>query len=65
MEVRITFRSEIYLEGKDMAEISRKWDSIELFSKEANEAYACEIELNSVEDAETCEDVMTEFIISH
>lgn len=65
MEVRITFRSEIYIEGKDMAEISRKWDSIELFSHEANLAGACEIELNSVEDAETYEDVMTEFIISH
>ena len=61
MEVRITFRSEIFLEGKDMKEIVSKWEDMELFSKEANEAYASEIEVVSVEDAETYDDLMDEF----
>lgn len=61
MEVRITFRSEIFLEGKDMKEIVEKWEDMELFSKEANEAYACEVEVVSVEDAETYDDLMDEF----
>jgi len=61
MEVRITFRSEIFLEGKDMKEIVSKWEYMELFSKEANEAYASEIEVVSVEDAETYDDLMDEF----
>ena len=61
MEVRSTFRSEIFLEGKDMKEIVSKWEDMELFSKEANEAYASEIEVVSVEDAETYDDLMDEF----
>ena len=61
MEVRITFRSEIFIDGKDMKEIVEKWEDMELFSKEANEAYASEIEVVSVENAETYDDLMDEF----
>lgn len=61
MGVRITFRSEIYFEGKDLADIANQWEQIELFSSDANNARACEIELVSVEDADTYEDLKSEF----
>lgn len=59
--VRITFRSEIYLEGESLEEVAKKWEKIELFSDEANKCEACEIEVVSVEDAETNDDLKPEF----
>lgn len=61
MEVRITFRSEIFLEGKDMKEIVEKWENIRLFSGEAAAAGADFIEVDTVEDADTYDDVFDEF----
>ena len=50
MEVRLTFRSEIYITGDSLEDVARKWEQLELFSDEANACSACEIELVSVED---------------
>jgi hypothetical protein len=61
MEVRITFRSEIFLEGKDMKEIVEKWENIRLFSGEAVAEGANFIEVDTVEDADTYDDMLNEF----
>ena len=53
MEVRITFRSEIYIEGDNLKDIKEKWESIPLYSQDAEKADADFIELISVEDADT------------
>ena len=52
MNIRITFRSEVYIEGDTLEDVAKKWESMELFSDEANDCSACEIELVSVEDEE-------------
>lgn len=57
MEVRITFRSEAFIEGKDLAEIKRKWEELDLNNNSGMEF----VELCSVEDADTYEDIETEF----
>lgn len=50
IEVRITFRSEIYIKGKTMEEIKNKWEELPLFSVDALETYNAEyIEMCSVE----------------
>lgn len=61
MEVRITFRSEIFLDGKDMKEIVEKWENIRLFSGEAVAEGADFIEVDTVEDVDTFDDVFDEF----
>lgn len=61
MEVRITFRSEIFLDGKDMKEIVNKWENIRLFSGEAVAEGADFIEVDTVEDVDTFDDVFDEF----
>ena len=61
MEVRITFRSEIFLDGKDMKEIVEKWENLRLFSGEAAAEGADFIEVDTVEDADTFDDVLDEF----
>ena len=53
MEVRITFRSEIYIEGDNLKDIKEKWESLPLYSQDAEKADADFIELISVEDANT------------
>ena len=53
MEVRITFRSEIYIEGNNLKDIKEKWESLPLYSQDAEKADADFIELMSVEDADT------------
>ena len=60
MKVRITFRSEIVLEGNDLEDVANKWSGIPLFSDEATANGAEFIELVSVEDADTCKDLMVE-----
>ena len=37
MEVRITFRSEVYIEGDNLEEIRNKWEDLDLYSQEAKE----------------------------
>ena len=61
MEVRITFRSEIVITGETLADCAKQWEKMELFSDEANQHEACQIELVSVEDAETYKDMLSEF----
>jgi hypothetical protein len=62
MEVRITFRSEVYLQGKDMKEIREKWEELPLYSSDAILKGSAEfVELTSVEDAEDYKDLAIEF----
>ena len=58
MEVRITFRSEVYISGENMAEIKDKWESMNLYEKNNGVEF---VEINTVEDAETYNDIMLEF----
>ena len=58
MEVRITFRSEVYISGENMAEIRDKWESMNLYEKDNGVGF---VEINTVEDAETYNDMMQEF----
>ena len=58
MEVRITFRSEVYISGENMAEIKDKWESMNLYEKDNGVEF---VEINTVEDAETYKDMMQEF----
>ena len=61
MELRITFRSEIVITGETLADCAKQWAQMELFSDEAKQHEACQIELVSVEDAETFKDMLSEF----
>ena len=61
MELRITFRSEIVITGETLADWAKQWEQMELFSDEAKQHEACQIELVSVEDAETFKDMLSEF----
>ena len=61
MELRITFRSDIVITGETLADCAKQWEQMELFSDEAKQHEACQIELVSVEDAETFKDMLSEF----
>ena len=61
MEVRITFMSELFIKGETLADCAKQWEQMKLFSDEANQHDACSIELVSVEDAETFNDMLSEF----
>ena len=45
IEVRVTFRSEVYIKGKTMEEIKDKWEELPLFSADAldHSADICEL----------------------
>lgn len=58
MDVRITFRSEVFISGENMAEIRDKWESMNLYDKNNGVEF---VEINTVEDAETYDDMMQEF----
>lgn len=63
MEVRITFRSEVYIKGETLEEIKEKWEDIPIFCADAIDNYYADfVELESVEDADTCEDLMIDFV---
>lgn len=49
MEVRITFRSEVYIKGKTIEEIKDKWMKLPLFSADALDNYADVVEVVSSE----------------
>ena len=50
IEVRVTFRSEVYIKGKTLDEIREKWENIPIFSADALETYHAEyIEMCSSE----------------
>ena len=61
MEIRLTFRSEFFIKCETLADCAKQWEQMELFSDEANQHEACQIELVSVEDAETYKDMLSEF----
>ena len=61
MEIRITFMSELFIKGETLADCAKQWEQMKLFSDEANQHDACSIELVSVEDAETFNDMLSEF----
>lgn len=50
MEVRITFRSEVYIKGETLEEIKSKWENMPIFSADALEDYSADfVELVSAE----------------
>ena len=64
MEVRIAFKSEVYLKGENIKEIADKWMTLGLFSADAIEnAYAETTEIESVErvDVDSYTDLSTDF----
>lgn len=61
IRVRICFRSEIYFEGESLEDVAKQWERVELFSEEANNHYACELEVTSVEDERKGKDLTSEF----
>ena len=64
IEVRVTFRSEVYIKGKTMEEIKDKWEELPLFSADALETYNVEyIEMCSAErvDDDSYDDVIDIF----
>lgn len=61
MEARITFRAEVFIKGKNLDEIEQKWEDMPLFSADALECGANYVELDTVEDASTCEDLTSKF----
>lgn len=62
-EVRITFRSEVYIKGKTLEEIEEKWEELPLYSADALEHYADFCELVSADrvDDNSYDDVMKHF----
>ena len=61
MTVRIAFRADVLIEGETMADVRRQWEEMELFSQEAEDADVCFLETDIIEDADTYEDLETEF----
>ena len=62
MVVRFKFSADVYISGKDMAEIKQKFEDMPLFSADALEDGSAEFsELLLVEDAETYDDLMDEY----
>ena len=63
IEVRVTFRSEVYIKGKTMEEIKNKWDELTLFSADALDSDVDVCELISAErvDDGSYDDVMNIF----
>lgn len=61
MEVRFKFSADVYVEGKDMAEIKSKFEAMPLWSDEAKECGAEFSELLLVEDGEDYSDLMNEY----
>ena len=63
MEVRITWRSEVYIKGDNLAEIKEKWEELNLMPIIGNDDVVGFdfVELVSVEDADTYEDMMGDF----
>lgn len=61
VNVRITFRSEVYIEADSLKEARQKWESCELFSDEAKKLSADFIEIDSIEDGDTYDDLTSEW----
>lgn len=61
MKVRIVWSTEVYLEGDNMKEIKDKWEHLSLYSKDLSDNNAEYVEICSVEDGETYNDLQNEF----
>ena len=61
MKVRFKFDADIVIEGKDMKEVRNNWEAFPLFSADAVENGVEFGEVILIEDAETYDDLMTEF----
>lgn len=63
MEVRITYRSEIYIQGDTLEDIKKTWENIILddVGHEENVTDYGFVELMSVEDANSYEDLTSKF----
>ena len=60
IEVRVTFRSEVYIKGKTMEEIKEKWEVLPLFSADAldHSADICEMVTAERVDDDSYDDVI-------
>lgn len=59
MTIRITFRSEIYVDASSIDEAKTKYEELPIFSADAlEECYAEVVDVVSVEDADTHRDLM-------
>ena len=63
IEVRVTFRSEVYIKGKTMEEIKDKWEELTLFSADAldHSADICEMVTAERVDDDSYDDVIDIF----
>lgn len=62
MRVRITFRSELFIEGENLETVVSKFVSMPIFSTDALEnGHAKYIELVSMDDEDTGEDLMPQY----
>lgn len=62
MKARITFRSEVYINGANIADIKDKFENLGIFSGTALEdCFAEFVEYATIEDAETNEDLTSEY----
>ena len=63
IEVRVTFRSEVYIKGKTMEEIKDKWEELPLFSADAlgYSADICEMVTAERVDDDSYDDVIDIF----
>ena len=63
IEVRVTFRSEVYIKGKTMEEIKDKWEELPLFSADAldHSADICELVTAERVDDDSYDDVIDIF----
>ena len=63
IEVRVTFRSEVYIKGKTMEEIKDKWEELPLFSADAldHSADICEMVTAERVDDDSYDDVIDIF----
>lgn len=61
MKVRIKFDADIVLEGNNMREIKDKWMNLPLFSQEALNNSVEFGEIILVEDADTYDDLMSDY----
>ena len=63
IEVRVTFRSEVYIKGKTMEEIKEKWEVLPLFSADAldHSADICEMVTAERVDDDSYDDVIDIF----
>ena len=63
IEVRVTFRSEVYIKGKTMEEIKDKWEVLPLFSADAldHSADICEMVTAERVDDDSYDDVIDIF----